>query len=912
MDTTRAYRAAEAVPVSDAPRRREVLPDGLNERQVAASRAEYGSNVMTARKRRSFTRRFFANMGDPVIRILIGALAVNIIFTFRDGDWAECIGIAVSVLLATLISTLSEHGSEAAFERLNAEVGQELCRVRRNGRIIKIKSADVVVGDIVALSPGDKIPADGLIISGELSVDQSAMTGESREVRKAPSRDGRTAPQAASSLLRGCAVMSGEGEALVCEVGDATFLGEISREVQTETRDSPLKLRLAKLAGQISRLGYVMAVLVAVVSLADTLLMDSGFRSDLIMLKLSDWHFMAETLLHALTLGLTVIVVAVPEGLPMMIAVVLSANIRRMVRGNVLVRKPVGIEAAGSMNILFTDKTGTLTEGRLTVGDIYTGDGTCYRGSDDLRSRGGAVYERFRLSAELNSAAKRSDGAVIGGNSTDRALLVACSPRHGVKGTGPTLRTDAKTNASGCAATVRRVPFDSARKYSAVLLSDGRTLIKGAPELLMPYICAVCLPDGTSRPADSSAITALTGRLNRSGVRTIMLAEGHGGLIPSAFGQLTLICLVSLDDKLRREAPEAVRGLRGAGIHVVMITGDSRDTAEAIASSCGILGGDSDLCLTGDELAAMSDMKLTAMLPRLAVLARALPADKSRLVRIAQEAGLVAGMTGDGINDAPALKRADIGFAMGCGTQVAKEAGDIIILDNNLASVCRAVLYGRNIFKSIRKFITLQLTMNFCAVGVSMAGPFIGIDAPVTVVQMLWINIIMDTLGGLAFAGEAALPSCMKEPPKRRDEPILNGYMVNQIVFLGLFTVALCLAFLKLPSITALYRDSPDGIVLLTAFFAFFIFSSVFNCFNARTDRLRLFAGLTRNRGFILIMSAVLAVQLIFVYLGGSVLRTVPLMPRELLFTMLISLLVFPAEFIRKLIWRFFAGKRGF
>ena len=269
-------------------------------------------------------------------------------------------------------------------------------------------------------------------------------------------------------------------------------------------------------------------------------------------------------------------------------------------------------------------------------------------------------------------------------------------------------------------------------------------------------------------------------------------------------------------------------------------------------------------------------------------------------------------MTGDGINDAPALKRADIGFAMGAGTQVAKDAGDIIILDNNLASVCRAVLYGRNIFKSIRKFITLQLTMNFCAVGVSMIGPFIGIDAPVTVVQMLWINIIMDTLGGLAFAGEPPLESCMRERPKRRDEPILNRYMVNEIVFLGGFTVGLCLLFLKLPGLVGQFRPAQDNIYLLTAFFALFIFASVFNCFNARTDRLSLLAGISGNPAFIGIMTAVLAVQLIFVYLGGSVLRTAPLTARELGVTMLLSLAVFPADFIRKLIWRFFRGKRGY
>ena len=300
------------------------------------------------------------------------------------------------------------------------------------------------------------------------------------------------------------------------------------------------------------------------------------------------------------------------------------------------------------------------------------------------------------------------------------------------------------------------------------------------------------------------------------------------------------------------------------------------------------------------------------ILPRLAVVARVMPTDKSRLVRLAQEEDLVVGMTGDGINDAPALKRADIGFAMGSGTQVAKDAGDIIILDNNLSSIAKAVLYGRTIFKSIRKFITLQLTMNFCAVGVSMIGPFVGIDAPVTVVQMLWINIIMDTLGGLAFAGEAPLASYMKEKPKRRDEPILNRYMIHQILALGGFTVCLCLAFLLHPHFTSHFRAAQDKIYRLTAFFALFIFTSVWNCFHARTDRFRLLAGIGKNKPFLCIMAAVLAVQLVFVYLGGDVLRTAPLSRAELWYTFSVSLLVFPAEAIRKLLWRLFGNEGGF
>ena len=867
---------------------------GLDEREVADSRREHGANVMTKRRKKSFWRRLLTNMGDPVIRILLVALGVNVLFTFRDGDVMECVGIAVSVVLATLISTLSECSSESAFERLNAEAGREYCRVRRRRGIEQIKSTEVVVGDVVLLSPGDKIPADGLIFSGEVAVDQSAMTGESREVRKRPSPDSSLDPAAPSSVLGGCAVMAGEGEAVICAVGDNTALGEISREVQSETRDSPLKIRLSKLARQISVLGYIMAAVVAVISLCDSLIFDGGFDPQAITARLSDWHLVVEAALHALTLGLTVIVVAVPEGLPMMIAVVLSANIRRMARDMVLVLKPVGIEAAGSMNILFTDKTGTLTEGVLSVGEIYCGDGTAYS-PDKLRTRGAGLYRSFVRGCLCNNSAKRTEGGISGGNATDRALLGSLGGSESADGV-----------------VVSRRPFDSAKKYSSARLGDGRVLVKGAPELLLPFIKDYILPDGTAAAADGEALRQLVSRLNRGGTRTLLLAEGQGGMDMGEFGSLTLVCIVTLNDKIRKNAPVAVRELRRAGIHTVMITGDSRETGEAIARSCGILEGGVELCLEGKELADLSDEKLGEMLPRIGVIARALPSDKSRLVRVAQACGLVVGMTGDGINDAPALRHSDIGFAMGNGTQVAREAGDIIIVDNDLASICRAVLYGRNIFKSIRKFITLQLTMNFCAVGVSVIGPFIGIDAPVTVVQMLWINMIMDTLGGLAFAGEPALPSCMYERPKRRDEPILNRYMIGEIILLGGFTVGLCIAFLKLPAITALYRPAPDNIYLLTAFFALFIFCSVFNCFNARTDRLRLLAGISRNRAFVLIMSAVLAVQLVFVYLGGSVLRTAPLTARELAYTMMLSLLVFPADFVRKLVWRFFVGKRGY
>lgn len=887
---------------------------GLSADEVACSRAEHGENRLSERKTRGFFSRFAANLGDPVIKVLLCALAANIIFTFRHTDWFETIGIAVSVLTATIVSTVSEYGGEAAYRRLSAEAGRAVCRVRRAGLVTEIPVADVVVGDVVLLGAGESVPADGYIAAGTVRLDQSAMTGESREVEKRPAA--RTAgggiapapdPASPSSALRGCLVLSGEAEMIVTAVGDATYLGGISGEVQEETRESPLKVRLSHLAAQISRLGYAAAAIVAAAYLFNAFVLDSGFIGSVILMKLADTHYLFQKLIGALTLGLTVVVVAVPEGLPMMIAVVLSANIRRMVKAGVLVRKPVGIEAAGSMNILFTDKTGTLTEGRVSVGRIVTGDGGTVAGG--VSSLGGELWRRYRESALLNTAsAVGTDGegnrVPVGGNAADRALLRSVIDAGGIDG-------------GFLPRVVSKQLFDSAKKYSSCRIDaggGGEIYVKGAPEILLPRIGRYISRDGSIRAFDGQAARAFARTLSdirSGGGRVILLAWGSAADTGDALpGSLVLIAAVSLNDRLRREAPAAVGELRGAGIHVVMITGDSAETAGAIARECGIVGGGVDMILESSELARLTDGRLAELLPRIGVIARALPSDKSRLVRVAQDAGLVVGMTGDGINDAPALKRADIGFAMGSGTQVAKDAGDIVILDDNLASIAHAVLYGRNIFKSIRKFITLQLTMNFCAVGVSMIGPFLGIDAPVTVVQMLWINIIMDTLGGLAFAGEPALPSCMKEKPKRRDEPILNRYMIDQIVFLGVFTVALSIGFLKLPFFTHHFRSAPDGIYLLTAFFAFFIFAGVFNCFNARTDRLRLLAGIRKNPAFITIMTAVLTIQIGFVYLGGTVLRTVPLKPAELLWAMAFSLLVFPAEFLRKLLWRI-RGRRG-
>ena len=877
-------------------KKRENAAWGLDESEVLAARRAHGENRYTKRAEKGFWRCFLKNLGDPVIKVLLFALGLHLLLLFRDPDFVETAGIAVSVVLATLISTFSEYRSEQAFSKLFDSCGTEKCRVRRAGSVREIDVSEIVVGDVVLLGAGEKIPADGVVLSGNFTVDQSALTGESREVEKSPYKAGeREEPDCTGALFAGSVLLGGTGELLVTRVGDATFLGGISGELQEDKRESPLKARLAHLAAQISRIGYITAAVCALAFLFNAIVIDAGFEGAKILATLRDLPLMAELLLHALTLALTVVVVAVPEGLPMMIAVVLSANIRRMVQDQVLVRKPAGLEAAGSMNVLFTDKTGTLTAGKLTVCAVLSGNGE-YKGVRQLERGAPELYNSTRLAVYATSGAVcgERDGrpCALGGNATDRALLGAF-----LTGGVPTLG-------------VRdRLCFDSERKWAASETDQGEIFFCGAPDRLLPHVKSYLDGAGNERPLSLSAFRAKINARAAHGERVLLLCKGGRFPKDGELCALCLLCAISFCDPLRPDARHSVSTLQRAGVQVVMLTGDSSETACAMARGCGILH-EKGVVLSGEELARLDDRELCALLPRLAVVARALPADKSRLVRLCEREGLVVGMTGDGINDAPALSRADVGFAMGSGTQVAREAGDVVILDDNLSSITRAVLYGRTIFKSIRKFIALQLMMNFCAVGISILGPFLGIDAPVTVTQMLWINLVMDTLGGLAFAGEAPMPFYLQEPPKRREEQILTRALVARIAVLTAFTVGLFVFFLKSPWVRSFYRESEGDLCLLTAFFALFIFASVFNCFNARTDRVRMLLGLAQNRAFLFIMVAVAAVQIAFVYLGGAVLRTMPLTPRELLFTLLLAATVLPVGWLH-LLHRRLCGKKG-
>lgn len=850
---------------------------GLTAQEVERSQREFGTNELEKVPTRGFIRRFFDNLSDPIIRILLVALALQVVFTFGNTNLVEVFGIVAAILIATTVSTLSEYGSERAFSKMEMENSIATSHVVRDGELLDIPAKDLVVGDIVYIHRGERVEADGIIIEGAVDVDQSALNGENREVHKSPCRRSSNTWELTDTdkVYRGSILTSGDAVMRVGRVGVNTFYGMVARDVQAETRVSPLKLRLSKLAGQISIIGYIVAIVVGMTYLFNTFVVDNGFRMELIMATMRDAKFVFSTLIHALTMMITVIVVAVPEGLPMMITVVLSANMKRMIRDNILIKKLVGIETAGSLNILFTDKTGTITEGRLSVDRIITEDAV-YRGIGG--AEGATQWEMLSLNAVYNSDAERSANGIIGGNATDRAIAEFFS-------TFPIAKRGVK----------KKIPFSSESKYSSVLLDDGLELYKGAPEVILPKCNFSMRRDGDVVTSSLSNVKHQLNDAIKRGERVIAVAIKR----PSD-SALTFVALIVLKDKIRGGVTDAISTVMRAGIQIVMLTGDNKETAVHIAEECGFYKASAGhIALTSADLEGMSDDEVKRVLPSLRVLARALPQDKTRLVRLSQELELVVGMTGDGINDAPSLKLADVGFAMGSGTDIAKSAGDIVIVDNSFGSISKTILYGRTIFKSIRKFITFQLIMNLAACGITLIGQFMGIDNPITIIQMLWVNIIMDTLGGLAFAGEAPLDYYMREKPKRRDEPILSSAVMSHIMLNGAFTLCLLVAFLQLDYFSNFYgsRDS-----LMTAFYALFIFAGLFNCFTARSERLWIFSNIGKNKPFVLIMLFVSVIQVLIIYFGGALFRSIPLRVDELMVAIGFGALVFLFDTIRRIL----------
>lgn len=863
---------------------------GLSENQVIKSREAYGENKLTPHKRKGFLKSFLSGLNDPIIKVLIVALIINIIVMLPNVNWFESGGICATIIISTLVSTISEYSSENAFERLKEKNDTSATIVIRDGKSKQIPKEEVVVGDLIILNAGMLLVADGEIIDGEIYANESALTGESNEVKKSPKSDTHNGKM----LLKGSIITQGNGIMRVCQVGEGTYYGKIAKELSEQTRPSPLKHRLTVLAKQISKIGYFLAVIIALAYLVNVFVIDSGFVWNDILFKLKNIKFLFSKLVNALTLAISIVVVAVPEGLPMMITVVLSSNMKKMMRDGVLVRKLVGIETSGNINLLFTDKTGTLTEGNLKVKEIY--NGLCSRVSI---SKAQTKYEKYlTLCACYCNESVIEGKRAIGSNATDRAIL------------------DYFYKHKEQAEKITSIPFDSDNKYSACVVKQGGkkyTLFKGAPEKLIRASSNIMLPSSelaeiTHR--ERASLYALISTLANNSYRIVALAikEEESTMLDG----ITMLGILAIKDKVRKDAPNAIKQVLDSGVKVVMITGDNKETASAVAKECGIITAKAKnpLVIDGDELKGMSDDEIAKILPHVCVIARALPSDKSRLVRISQTQGYIVGMTGDGVNDAPSLKSADVGFSMGSGTDVAKEASDIVITDNSFLAISKAILYGRTIFESIRKFIVFQLTMNFSAVGISLLGPFINVDSPVTITQMLWVNIIMDTLGALAFACEPARVEYMKSPPKPRDEKIISRQMVKQILSTSLYVLCLCVWFLKGKTLPTLLAQA-DKAYILSAFFAMFIFVGVFVCFTSRSTRVNILSQLSKNKAFILIMLLISVMQMAFIYFGGELFRAVPLEGNDLITIILISMTVIAFDFIRKLTSRLYTSKKS-
>ena len=560
----------------------------------------------------------------------------------------------------------------------------------------------------------------------------------------------------------------------------------------------------------------------------------------------------------------------------MMVALVLSSNMKKMLKKNVLVRKMVGIETSGNINILFTDKTGTITSGKLNVKELLN-----YKGVVSDNKKYNSVFIESIL---YNSQSFYNDGKIIGGNTTDQAIS----------------RYLKKTKNEDYEHVIL---FNSKNKYSVTkMVNKNIFYFKGSNEIIIDNSSFYLDELGYKQILkDKNKLYDIVKKITKEGFRVISVGYKNND---SSLKDLCFIGFVVIEDELRDNAKIGIDKVRNANVQVVMITGDDKDTALSIAKKVGLVKTSNDMVLTHADLEHMSDDAITNIIKNIRVIARALPSDKSRLVKISQKIGLVVGMTGDGVNDAPALKLADVGFAMGSGTEVAKESSDIVILDNNLISISNAILYGRTIFKNIRKFIIYQLTVNCCALILSIIGPLMGITSPITVIQMLWINMIMDTLAGLAFSNEPALEIYLKELPKKRNQSIMNKFMYTEILISGLYSSIVSIYFLTSKYLKIFFRYNKDNIYLMTGFFALFIFMGIFNAFNARTTRFNIFNNISKNKVFIILFICISIVQIYLIYYGGSIFRTYGLNIKELIIVLLIAITVIPIDLLRKMFFK--------
>ncbi len=866
---------------------KQKLMKGLSDSEVSVSKSKYGTNELAKKETESLWSMFIGAFDDIWIKVLCAALILKVVIAVLgafvpalagENDVVEIISIILAIGLATGFSTLSEYRNTSRSEALQEEYSKTFAKVIRNGKLINILTSELVKGDVILVQAGDKVPVDGLVFEGNIKVSQAALNGESRDESKTATdtmdEAESTDYSSSSKIFMGSVVTSGEAYMVATVIGDESELGKINKALtndEEEERKDTSSLKLEVVAAGIGKLGVSAAALAGVLHVVLSLI-----RADEAITVVAVLLVAAE----AVMLMASIVIMAVPEGLPMMNSLVQSMNTESMYKKNILVSHKAAFSDSAYMNVLFSDKTGTITQGNLSLVEFITGAGEVV---SNIQSR------EFIEAITLNNLAKISEGKAIGSNNMDRALLsYALLNGYDDSKNDP----DKVADVSG---------FDSEKKCATATLKDGTVYWKGATENIIDKVTHYALPDGEEKEFTAADKKKLEDTMLAQAKRTMKLLS----VAKITGGKTVLLAVLCLRDNVRTDAVETVQILNSAGIQVVMVTGDAEETATAIAKEAGILKNEAtDVVLTHEELANMSDEELKKKLPDLRVVSRAKPLDKKRLVSISQQLDNVCGMTGDGVNDAPALKQADIGFAMGDGTAVAQEAGDVVILNNSLTSIKDCVLNSRTMAKSVGKFLIFQLTVNISTLLMNILAPILGWTEPFSIVQILWINLIMDTLAAMAFGGEPILKRYMDDKPAKRTDNILTTYIKSAIGTSSIFiTLGSILILENIAGITSFVTpaDCADPELYKKTFmFAFFIYSIIFNSLNTRSERFNLFEHIGENKRFVLVMGAIFVLQTVIIEIGGEVFSTTMLNAKALLVSMALALLIIPVDLVRK------------
>lgn len=852
---------------------------GLTDEEVRKSRAEHGVNLLTPPKRPSLWKLYLEKFEDPVVRVLLVAALFSLIISIIENEYAETIGIIFAILLATGIGFFFEYDANKKFDLLNAVNEETLVKVIRNGHVQEVPRKDVVVGDIIVLETGEEVPADGELLEAiSLQVNESNLTGEPVINKTIVEADfDEEATYASNRVLRGTTVVDGHGTMRVESVGDATEIGKVARQSTEQTTEpTPLNIQLTKLANLIGKIGFSVAGLAFAIFFIKDVLLVYNFSS---FHSFEDWLPALKATLQYFMMAVTLIVVAVPEGLPMSVTLSLALNMRRMLSTNNLVRKMHACETMGAITVICTDKTGTLTQNLMQVHEpsFYGLKNRSEVGEDDLSK---LVMEGISANstAFLEETPENEKPKGVG-NPTEVALLLWLNSQgHNYL----KLREDAKT--------IDQLTFSTERKFMATLVQSpliGKKVlyVKGAPEIVLGK-CKDVLLDGKRVDAVEyrSTVEAQLLTYQNMAMRTLGFAfkivddsEADNCVALVAENDLSFLGVVAISDPIRPDVPAAVDKCQSAGIDIKIVTGDTPGTATEIARQIGLWKPEDTERnrITGVAFADLTDEEALDRIMDLKIMSRARPTDKQRLVQLLQQKGAVVAVTGDGTNDAPALNHAQVGLSMGTGTSVAKEASDITLLDDSFNSIGTAVMWGRSLYKNIQRFIVFQLTINFVALFIVLLGSLVGTDLPLTVTQMLWVNLIMDTFAALALASIPPSESVMQEKPRKSTDFIISKSMRNYILSMGMIFLIVLMGML-------FWFNNEDGGMntrRLTIFFTFFVMLQFWNLFNARVFGTSdsAFKGISKSYGMELVVLAILGGQFLIVQFGGAVFRTEPL-----------------------------------